>query len=118
MSQYEFTGFQQIAVNASGDSYWFIGTFGAGGVQDGAGLYVEPLPNRPTWDQAGWCWVFMVFNNTSQNHMVQQYPVFFGFNCGDTFPEQYRGSIVFLRFVPVPWLTTYDLYGYRMERVI
>lgn len=117
MSQYNFF-FQTIGLNRTGDTYWFLGQVGAGGVQDGAGFYLDPVPDRPTWDQAGWAWQFIVPANSSNSMMVNQFPVFLGFNCGELYDERYRGSIAFMRFVPVPWLGEYDLYGFLMERVV
>lgn len=117
MAQYDYF-FNTVALNATGDTYWFLGAIGAGGVFEGAGFYLDTVPDRPTWDQAGWAWLFIVSNNTSTLMMMEQYPVFLGFTCGKLFDDRFRGSIAILRFVPVPWLGEYDLYGFTMERVL
>lgn len=117
MSQYQFLDFRTVEIGATGDTYVFLGQLGAGGVLDGSGLFVTRNPAQPTWDQAGWVWLFVVASNSSQSFMVEQKPVFFGFNCAFMYPEQFRTSIGFFRFVPVPWVTTYDLYAFSLERV-
>lgn len=117
MARYQFLNFSTVELGATGDTYVFVGQLGAGGVLDGTGLFVPRIPAQPTWDQAGWMWLFVVADNSSQSFMVEQKPVFFGFNCLMFYPEAFRTSIGFIRFVPVPWVQTYDLYRFSVERV-
>lgn len=104
-------------MGVQGASFWAPGAISIGAGFDGCGVVVPRGGYPATWDQAGWCWWLVQNSGGGDTILVNQFPVFLDYPAAQLFDERFDTSEVFVRFLPVPWLRTYDIYSISLSRV-